>query len=58
MRLEHVLEFKYLGCVFDESNTDEGDCCRKMVSGRRDASADNSLVNAMVLQIECARILH
>ena len=52
------MEFKYLGCVFDEPNTDEGDCCRKMVSGRRDASADNSLVNARVLQIECARILH
>ena len=36
MRLEHVSEFKYLGCVLDKSGTDEAeyrrmlasDCCR------------------------------
>ena len=26
IRLEHVLEFKYLGCVLDESVTDEAEC--------------------------------
>ena len=31
MRLEHVLEFKYLGCVLDESGTDEADCSGQQV---------------------------
>ena len=34
IRLEHVLEFQYLGCVLDESGTDGADCSRKVVSGR------------------------
>ena len=25
--LEHVSEFKYLGCVLDESGTDDTECC-------------------------------
>ena len=29
------LEFKYLGCVLDESGTDEADFSRKVASGRR-----------------------
>ena len=33
--LEHVSEFKYLGCVLDESGTDEAKCSRKVASGRR-----------------------
>ena len=37
MRLEHVLEFKYLGCVLDESSTYEAECRREVASGRRDA---------------------
>ena len=28
IRLEHVLEFKYLGCVLDESGTDEAEGSR------------------------------
>ena len=28
-------ELKYLGCVLDESSTDEGGCCNKVVVGRR-----------------------
>ena len=28
IRLEHVSEFKYLGCVLDESDTDEAECRR------------------------------
>ena len=26
IRLEHVLEFKYLGCILDESGTDGAEC--------------------------------
>ena len=33
IRLEHVWEFKYLGCVLDESGTDGAECRRKVVSG-------------------------
>ena len=33
--LEHVSEFKYLGYVLYESPTDEAECSRKVVSGRR-----------------------
>ena len=56
--LEHVSEFKYLGCVLDESSTDEAECSRKMGSGRRVAGAIRSPVNASSLQLECARVLH
>ena len=52
--LEHVLEFKYLGCVLDESDTDGAECSRKVASGRRVACAIRSL--AMDLQLEsCMR---
>ena len=51
IHLEPVLEFKYLGCVLDESGTDGAECSRKMVmSGMRVAGAINSLVNARDLQ--------
>ena len=43
IRLEHVLEFKYLGCVLDESVTDGAEYSRKVVSGRRFASVWYSL---------------
>ena len=56
--LEHVSEFKYLGCVLDEAGTDGVECSRKMESGRRMAGAIRSLVNARDLQLECARVLH
>ena len=39
MQLEHVSEFKYLGCIFDESYTDGAECHRKVASGRRVAGA-------------------
>ena len=55
--LEHVLEFKYLGCVLDESGTDETECSRKVASGRRVAGAVRFLVNARSLQLKCARVL-
>ena len=58
IRLEYVPEFKYLGCVLDESGTDEAECSRKVASGRRVAGIIRSLVNAIDLQLERARILH
>ena len=30
IRLEHVSEFKYLGCVLDEAGTDGVECIRKV----------------------------
>ena len=44
-------EFKYLGCVLDESGTDEAKCSRKVTSGRKVAGAIRSLVNARGLQL-------
>ena len=44
------LEFKYLGCVLDQSGTDGAECSRKV--------AIRSLVNARDLQLQCARVLH
>ena len=56
--LEHISEFKYLGCVLDEAGTYKEECRRKVSSGRRMAGAIKSLVNARDLQIECDRVLH
>ena len=42
----------------DESGTDEAECSRKVVSGRRVAGAIRSAVNARCLHLEHARILH
>ena len=58
LRLEQVLEFKYLGCVLDESSADEAEFRRKVVRGRRVTGATRSLVNARGLQLEFARVLH
>ena len=58
IRFEHASEFKYLGCILDESGTDRAECNRKMVSGRRVVGAIRSLVNAKDLKIECARVSH
>ena len=57
-RLEQVSEFKYLGYVLDESGTDVAECSRKVASKRRVAGTIKSLVKAINLQLECARILH
>ena len=54
VRLEHVSEFNYLGCVLDESGTDGPEYSRKLANGRRVAGAISSIVNAKDLQIECA----
>ena len=58
IRLEHVLEFKYFGCVLDESGTDRAECSWKVASGRRVAGGIRSLVSVRELQLQCARILH
>ena len=44
-------EFKYLGCVLDESGTGGAVCSRKVLSERRVASSIRSLVNTRVLQL-------
>ena len=54
--LEHVSEFKYLGCVLDESGTNGAECNRKVANGRRVAGAVKSLVNARDLQLDCASL--
>ena len=56
IRLEHVSEFKYFGCVLGKSCTDE--CSRKVTSGSGVADAIKSLVDARSLHLECARVLH
>ena len=43
--LDHVLEFKYLRSVLEKSGTDGAECSRKVL-------------NAMVLQLECAIVLY
>ena len=58
IRLEHVLKFKYFGCVLDESGTDDAECSRKVAIGREVTGAITSLVNARSLQLECARVLY
>ena len=58
IRLEHVSEFKYLGCVLDKPGTYEAECSRKVARRRRVAGTISSLVNAGSLQLECARVLH
>ena len=56
IHLEHVLEFKYLGCVLDESGTDWAECSRKVARGRRVTYVISSLVNASDLHLECASL--
>ena len=58
IRLEHVLEVKFLGCVLNESGTYEAEYSRKMASVRKVVGATRSLVNARSLKFECARVLN
>ena len=58
IRLEHVSEFKYLGCILDKSGTDGAECSRRVASASSAASVIKSLVNVSDLQLECARVLH
>ena len=56
-RLEHVSEFKYLGCVLEESSRDEEGCRRNLANGRRAAGVIRSLVNARGLRLQCTRVV-
>ena len=58
VRLEHVSESKYLGCVLDESGTYEAERRRKVVSRRMVAVPIRYLVNGRGLKLECTRSLH
>ena len=40
------------------SGTDEAECSRKVVSGRREVGTVKSLVNATSLKLQCARVLN
>ena len=56
MRLEHVSELEYLGCILNKSGRDEAECSRKVASWRRVAGVTRSLVNARSLQLEFASL--
>ena len=58
IHLEHVSEFKYLGCVLDESGTNEAERSRKVEIGRRVTRVNRFLVNARSRQLDCASVLH
>ena len=58
MQLEHVWEFKYLGCVLNESGTDKADCYRKVAIGKRVACVIRPLANAWGLRLDCGSVLH
>ena len=51
-------EFKYAGCVLDESGTDKSECHMKVPNGRKVAGAIRSLANARGLQLDWAMELH
>ena len=51
-------EFKYFGCVLDESGTDGAEFCRNVASGRKVVGAARSLVNARSLKPGYGRMLH
>ena len=53
VRLEHVSELKYLGCVLVEAGTDGSECSMVVASGRRVEGTIRSLVNVRDFQIEC-----
>ena len=50
--MEQFSEFKHLECVLDESTADVIKCCRKVMSGRKDAGVIRFLVSARGLQFE------
>ena len=56
--MKHVSEFKYLGCILDESGTEWAECSKEVASGMRVVGAIRSVVNAKDLQLENARVLH
>ena len=51
IRLEPISEFRYLGCVLNESGTDGAECSRNVASEKKISGAIRSLVNARGLQL-------
>ena len=49
MWMGQVTEFKYLGCVLNDSDLNVAECYRKVVSGKKGAGGINPLVNARSL---------
>ena len=47
-----------MGCVLDELSTDGAQYSSKVASGREVAGAVKSLVNARVMQLDFAKVLH
>ena len=58
IRLKHVSEYKYFGCVPDESGAYDAYCRKEVASGGKVSGAIRLIVNAKGLQLGCARILH
>src|SRR5678815_5117333 len=44
--------------MLDEKGTDDAECSRKVLNGRKVAGAIKSLVDVKGLSLECARVLH
>ena len=53
-----MCQFKYLGCILDESGTDDAECHRMVGSRRKVTGAIRSLVNDRGLQLEYEKVLH
>ena len=51
-------EFSYLGSVLNVSGSDEGDCNKRVMNGRKIAGGIRALVNEKCLSMKCAKILH
>ena len=54
--INSMSQFKYLGCVLDESGTDVSECSWKVASAKRIAGAIRSLVNYRDLLHESTRV--
>ena len=70
IHLEHISEFKYLGCVLDEAGTDEAECSRnvscktlahsscKPLALTRDLMAPATLLTLATFLLHSARSVH
>ena len=46
IHLKQISEFKYLGCLLDDSHTDKAECSTKLASEKSVADAIRSLVDS------------
>lgn len=56
-QLGKVSEFKYLAYLLDKKGTNDAECTRKVVSGRKEDVAIQSLVNTMWRFPVCTRFV-